>query len=230
MSDQIILKAEPRDGSGTGPARQLRREGYIPGVVYGHGRETSAVKVSAHELELLLGSISASSTVIGLQVGGRKPNQVLIREIQRHPFRADILHVDFFQIREGEKIRVQVPLRLLGTPAGVEAGGVIQQNRHELTVESLPGELPEALELDVSALEVGDSLHVSDVEAGGVTIMDELNITVCTVLPPTVLKVVEEEEEEELAEVEELEPEVIGRGKAEEEEAEAETSATEDES
>jgi large subunit ribosomal protein L25 len=229
MSDQVLLKAEPRDDVGTGSSRQLRREGYVPGVVYGHGREAAAVKISAHELDMLLGSISASSTVIGLQVGSRKPNRVLIREIQRHPFRADILHVDFFQIREDEKIRVLVPLRLQGTPAGVEAGGVIQQNRHELTVESLPGDLPEAIELDVSGLEVGDSFHVSDIEAGEITIVDDLDITVCTVLPPTVLKVVEEEEEE-LAELEELEPEVIGRGKAEDEEGEADESASEGES
>ena len=147
--------------------------------------------------------------MIGLEVDGGKPSTVLIREIQRHPYRADILHVDFFHIREDEKIRVAVPLRLLGAAQGVEDGGILQQIRHEIQVECLPGDIPESFELEVSALLVGDSLHIADLDSRGVAILDDLDRTVCTVVPPTVEKVEEEEELEEI-EGEEVEGEAEG--------------------
>ncbi len=200
MKEEITLRAEGRAQTGKGAARRMRRDGFVPAVVYGHGRESVHLRIRADELDGVLSRIRAGTTMIGLKIDGGGSRKVLIRELQRHPFRSDILHVDFFQIREDERIRVAVPLRLIGQAQGVEEGGILQQLRHEIQVECLPSDIPESFELDVTALLIGDSLHVADFDAGGVTVLDDLDLTVCAVVPPTVMKV--EEEEEELEEIE----------------------------
>lgn len=215
MREQVTLEAEGREATGKGAARRLRREGWVPAVIYGHGEDSRHLKVRGDTLEALLGRISVDNTLIELEHDGTS-ERVLIREVQRHPVRPDILHVDFFHIREDETIRVDVPLRLVGHAPGVEEGGILQQNRHEIAVECLPGDIPEYFELDVAGLDIGDSLHVADLQAGGVTILEDLDLTLCTVVPPTVIAVEEEEELPEEAALLELEPEVVGR---EEEEA-----------
>ncbi len=216
MREQVTLEAEGREATCKGAARRLRREGWVPAVIYGHGEDSRHLKVRGDTLEALLGRISVDNTLIELEHDGTS-ERVLIREVQRHPVRPDILHVDFFHIREDETIRVDVPLRLVGHAPGVEEGGILQQNRHEIAVECLPGDIPEYFELDVTGLDIGDSLHVAALQAGGVTILEDLDLTLCTVVPPTVIAVEEEEElPEEAALLEELEPEVVGR---EEEEA-----------
>jgi large subunit ribosomal protein L25 len=203
-TEQVTLSAAARSDTGKGAARRLRREGLIPAVVYGHGEESTHLSLNADEVEHLLGRISAGTTVIGLEVGNKKARNVLIREVQRHPFRPIILHIDFFQIREDEKIRVAIPVHLEGMAEGVEAGGILQQIRHEIQVECLPGDIPEGFHIDVTALVVGDSLHIGDLDSGGVAVLEDPDLTVCTVVPPTVMKVEEEEEveEEELEAVE----------------------------
>lgn len=177
--------------------------------MYGHGMETDSVKVPRKELNTVLDRINVDNTLVDLEVDGEDDGvPVLIREIQRNPVRRDILHVDFFRIQEDEKIRVLVPLELLGNPEGVRnSGGILQQNRHEIEVECMPDEIPEKFELDVTDLEIGDSMHVADLNTGGVRPLEDMDLTLCTVVPPTVIEVEEEEEEE--VPLEELEPEVI---------------------
>ncbi len=217
MADRQTLNVKPRDETGKGPARQLRREDWIPGVMYGHGEDTDHVKVQRKELNTVLDRINVDNTLVDVALDGEDGQvPVLIREIQRNPVRRDILHVDLFRIRADEKIRVLVPLELTGKPDGVRnSGGILQQNRHEIEVECLPEEIPEQFELDVTELEIGDSLHVADLDTGGVRPLEDLDLTLCTVVPPTIIEV---EEEEEDVELEELEPEVIGE--LDEEEAE----------
>lgn len=214
MKQQVTLPAEKRDEAGKGAARRLRREGYIPAVVYGHGIDSENLKVRLEDLESTLHEARVGSTLVDLKVDGDSA-PVLIREVQRHPFKAELLHVDFFKIRADETVRVSVPLRLEGKPIGVEEGGILQQNRHEVEVECLPGDIPEYFELDVSGLDIGDSFHIADLDTGGVDVEEEPDMTVCTVVPPTVITV--EEEEEEIAALEELEPELVGRAPEEEE-------------
>lgn len=231
MKQQVTLPAEKRSDTGKGAARQLRREGYIPAVVYGHGIDSENLKVRIEDLESTLHDARVGSTLVDLKVDGDSA-PVLIREVQRHPFKAEVLHVDFFKIRADEKVRVSVPLRLEGRAIGVEEGGILQQNRYEVEVECLPGDIPEYFEMDVSDLDIGDSLHIGDLNTGGVDVEEELDLTVCTVVPPTVITV--EEEEEEIAALEELEPEVVGRAAEEEgvppaEEGEVEEPPTEEE-
>lgn len=224
MSRQVTLEVEARSETGKGAARRLRAQGKVPGVVYGHGDVSETIQADELELQQLISRVSVENTLIDLKVDGSSPRPVLIREIQRHPYRPRLVHVDFFEITAGEKVRVGVPIRLQGTPAGVKSGGILQVIRHELEVECLPRDIPEAFELDVSELEIGDSLHIDQLETGEVTVLEEASLTVCTVVAPRILEVEEEEEEELLIlgeEEEEREPEVI-TARGEDEEAEEE--------
>lgn len=214
------LTATPREGRGKGAARKLRGTGRIPGVVYGRHEDTRAVSVDAHELEVLFSRISVENTIIELSVEGEKEAvSALVREVQSHPYRNEVVHVDFYQVHAGEELEVDVPIRLEGVPAGVrEEGGVLDHVIHELTVRCLPSNIPNVLTLDVSAMEIGDSLHVSDLPLPeGVTSMIDGERTVCGVAAP---RIEEEPAVEEGAELEGVvegeegapEPEVIGKG------------------
>jgi large subunit ribosomal protein L25 len=225
MSEQAVLKVEQRTETGKGAARRIRASGKIPGNVYGHGEEPTAVQADALQFKALISRISTENTLVDLEVDGAKPRAVLIREIQRHPYRADILHVDFFEITAGEKIRVAVPVHLTGTAKGVKNGGILQVVRHEIELECLPRDIPQSFEADVSDMEIGDSLHIEDLDTGDVTLLEDASLTVCTVVAPKVVAVEEEEAELEIEGLELLEegeePEVItARGDDEEEEEE----------
>lgn len=206
------LNATPRTGSGKGVARKLRATGKVPAVVYGHGDRTTPLAVDAHELDLLLHSISVDNTVIGLATEGGQQTKVLIREVQMHPFKAQVLHVDFLQLHAGERIKVRIPVRLSGTPEGVHVGGgVMDQVMYDLEVECLPDEIPEAADLDVSALQIGESLRVSDLKLAKVKVMADADLPIVSVLAPTVAHAEEEAAEEA------PEPEVIRAKPADEE-------------
>lgn len=225
MTKHVTLRAQRREKVGKAEAGRMRRAGQVPATMYGHGFEPENLRIDEQELSLLLGRISAGSTLIDLEVDETPARKVLIREVQRHPWRPLILHVDFFRINVDEEIRVAVPLHLTGEAAGVKnEGGILQQHRYEIQIECLPGEIPEGFEIDVSELTIGDTLQVSDVAVGGVTVLDDPAALVCAVIPPTVLKI-EEEVPEELEE--EVEPERIGEAEAA---AEAESEPGEEES
>lgn len=215
------ITARPRAGVGKGAARSLRREGLVPAVVYGHGVDPQPLAVPARELERVLQSISWENTLIDLQVGEHVSAAVLIREVQFHPFKPEVLHVDFMQVTAGEKIEVEIPVEVVGAAPGVKAGGVLEQQLHSVRVYCDPSRIPEQIGVDVSALEIGDSLHVSDLRLPEIEILTEPTTTLVVVVPPAVLKA-EEEEAAAAAVEEEAEPEVVGRGKREEEAAEGE--------
>ena len=212
MAQAVTLGAERRSKSGKSAARALRREGKVPAVLYGHGRDSESLALNATELEKALQGIAAESTVIELKVDG-SPAQVLIRELQRHPTRLHITHVDFYEIHAGETLTLGVPVRLVGTPIGVkDQGGILEQYLREVEIEVLPQHIPEHVELDVSELEIGDSLHVSDLAIPNAEILEEMAATVCTVVAPRV-----EEEPVPAEALEPAEPELIRRPKDEEE-------------
>lgn len=211
------LKAEPRAERGKNASRKLRAAGRIPAIVYGRGDETRALTVDAHDLSRMLATVHVENTIVDLDVAGSGPVKTLVREIQKHAWRNEVLHVDFYQIHAGEKVTVAVPLRYVGTAPGVKGGGMLQHTMDEIEVRCLPDAIPESFEADISGLEIGDSIHVSDITIPeGVELLEELERTVCSVLPPTVIKEAEEEEEAVAAEIGE-EPEVIGRAREEEE-------------
>ena len=218
MATTAMISATEREGRGKGAARSTRREGRIPGILYGHGEESLALSVDAGELKKLVHSISIENTILDLDLGGSEPYKVLIRELQRHPVRDEFVHIDFFHVAMDEKIQVEIPILLVGTPTGVKnKGGVLDHQLRELEVFCLPGNIPEKVELDVSGLDIGDSIHVSDIQLADVEILTELDRAVVAVLAPTVIEV----EEEAAAEATLTEPEVIGRGKEEDEEGSA---------
>jgi large subunit ribosomal protein L25 len=158
------LSATARTTAGKGAARALRREGKVPAVIYGHARQVQSLAVPTRDLEKLLEVISAGSTVVELTVDG-KPSRTLIREIQRHPFKKQILHVDFQELVAGEKIIVSIPIVLHGIPEGVRlGGGILDQVLRELEIEVDPSHIPNHLDLDVTDLIVGHSLHVRDLQ------------------------------------------------------------------
>ncbi|MGB5528071.1 MAG: 50S ribosomal protein L25 [Gemmatimonadota bacterium] len=209
MSEQAVLQVETRTETGKGAARRIRAAGKIPGNVYGHGAEPMAVQADELQFRALISRISTENTLIDLRVGDEKPKSCLIREVQRHPYRPVILHVDFFEITAGERIRVSVPVRLEGNPIGVRNGGILQVIRYELEIECLPREIPSAFEVDISEMTIGDSLHIGEIDTGDVTVIEEDNLTVCMVVMPKAAPV-EEEEADEISELDEdVEPEVI---------------------
>lgn len=205
------LSATLRSDTGKGVARKLRQNGEIPGVIYGHGREPQALTVNAREFERLIKSVAYGSTVIDLDVGGT-PARSLIREIQRHPFKKVIMHVDFQEVVAGETMSLKCPIVYVGTPIGVRAdGGIFDQILHELTIEALPVNIPDHIDVDVTDLHVGNTMHVSDLKLpAGVKAMDDETLTVCIVQPPKQAPV--EPTEEAVAE-----PEVIRKVKADDE-------------
>jgi len=212
MSQEAKLRAERRGATGSAAARRLRRAGRIPASLYGDLKEAVKLTVDGHEFSSLLAGVRLESTPVELESDDGTVETVLVREIQRHPWRPEVLHVDLLRIRADRKVRVTVPIRIEGIPTGVRnEGGMLQQIRYELEVECLPSEIPEEFAVDVNALAVGDSLHVADLPTGGVRPLEDLELTLVTVLSPTVSRVEGEEEEGEELEAEEGEPEVIGR-------------------
>src|SRR5215217_2271672 len=179
------LSASARQEGGKGVARKLRSGGRVPAVVYGHGREPQPLSIDTRELEKLLDHIAAESTVIDLDIDG-KGSKTLIREIQRHPFRRQILHVDFQELVAGEKIIVRLPIVLVGIPDGVRMdGGVLDQTMRELEVEVDPSNIPNHVELDVTKLVIGSSVHVSDIPLPeGVEVTEDPDASVCVVSAP----------------------------------------------
>ena len=211
------LSANPRTGTGKGVARTLRQGGQIPGVIYGHAREAQPLTINARELDRLLEHVTAS-TVIELSVDG-KTSRTLIREIQRHPYRPEVLHVDFLELVAGEKVTVDVPIVYVGTPQGVRDGGILDQIKHQLTVEADPTMLPEQIEIDVSALTIGHALYVRDVSVPeGVAVQDDPDSPVAIVAAPRAETPVEAMPAIEGAPAEAAaEPELIRKPKDEEE-------------
>jgi large subunit ribosomal protein L25 len=206
MTKTTQLKALPRVETGKEIARKLRAEGRIPAVLYGKEMEARGLSLDLQETEYLFHRIQVENTIIDLQIEGEtEPVQTLIREIQTQPHKAGILHVDFLRIQKGVAVEVEIPVHLEGVPKGVrEHGGILEQQVTELRVRCIPSVIPDVVSLDVSGLDLGDSLHVSEVKLGeGVEILLDAERTVCTVAVPraVVAEAAEAAEEEAEGEV-----------------------------
>ncbi len=223
MITTVSLTAVRRDGRGKGPARQMRMKGRVPAVIYGRGRDSESLSVSVAEVDKLLATHAKGSTIIDLDVDG-SPVRVLIREVQRHPVERSIMHLDFYEIHEGETVTVTVPIHVEGIPDGVRnAGGTLDQVLREVQIAVLPRDIPEWVELNVDALTIGQSLHVSDLVIENAKILTDAGMTICVVIPPRVEEepvVAEGEVEEEKEKEGAAEPELIRKAKAEDEEGE----------
>jgi large subunit ribosomal protein L25 len=208
------LSAEARTETGKGVARKLRAAGRVPAVIYGHAREAQALSLPTRELEKLLSSISTGSTVVELSVGSAT-TKTLIREVQRHPFKKQILHVDFQELVAGEKVSVEIPLVFVGTPEGVRlSGALLEQILHSIEVLVDPANIPNHIDVDVTNLAMGHSLHVRELTLpAGLEVLSEEDATVCAVAAPRAA--VEETPAEGVEAI--AEPELIRKPKEEEE-------------
>jgi large subunit ribosomal protein L25 len=190
MAQTAQLNAELRTVHGTGEMRRMRKAGRTPAVIYGHGREPAALSVSSFDLGRLLESIAPASTIVDLTVGDAT-YKTLIREVQRHPLRPGVTHVDFYEVKAGERITLEVPVHLVGIPDGVRnQGGTLDQVLRSVEIEVLPGDIPERVELDVTVLTIGKSLPVSALVIPNAKILTDAGLTVCTVVAPRVEEVV----------------------------------------
>jgi large subunit ribosomal protein L25 len=216
MAGDTRLKANQRSATGKSAARQMRATGRVPAVVYGHGEETRMLSIDEHELELLFAHVHWENTIIDLHIQGeRGAVRALVREVQSHPYRGNVLHVDFQQIHAGEQVHVEVPIRLMGTAPGVKVGGILMNTISGLEVRCSADRIPEFIEVDVSSLEIGDSIHVRDITLPeGVEAQIDAERSICSVAPPSVVPVAEAPVQEEAT----AEPEVIRRAREEGEE------------
>ncbi len=223
--EQLELKAKVRKTIGNGPARALRREGKIPAVLYGPKTESILLSVKVRDIEQLLKAGNVGQVLLNLiiQNGQETTRPAMIKELQAHPVSGLFLHIDFYEIDLARKIRVGVPVVATGKSVGVEVGGLLQIVRHELEVLCLPTQIPESIEVDVTNLEIGDSIHIEEIELeGDVEIPADVNFTVITCLAPKVEVEPEEEEEELEEEAEEVEGEEAEADKEAPEATEAE--------
>jgi large subunit ribosomal protein L25 len=200
MPDDLTLTAEPRTEKGSRPAGRLRRRGKVPAVVYGLESETLNVSVPARELAHILAGEAGANALITLRLDGDEA-LTLARQIQRHPTRGDLVHVDFVRIRRDVAVEAEIPVHLEGEPAGVRDGGVLEQLLFTLSIEAKPEDIPTAIEVDVSALEINDQIRLSELTVPpGVSLQHEEEELVVQVIPPRVEEepVVEEVEGEEV--------------------------------
>ena len=234
--ERIKLEVKEREGRGSADSRRLRREGLIPGVLYGRGKPPHAFAVPERELRRVLSGDSGLHAILDVVVDGQETARPsVLKDYQQHVPSGRLSHIDLHEVRLDQPIQTQVSVTLVGEPAGVKEGGVLSQISREINVEALPMEIPDHLELDVSGMGIGDTLRLADLPAQeGVTYLDDPEETVlASVQVPAVIVEPEPEEEEleegeEGAELEEGEEAPEGEGEGAEPTAEGEAAGGED--
>jgi large subunit ribosomal protein L25 len=214
MADSPTLSLTARQPEGSRSARRLRREGLVPGVIYGGDAEPTHFAVDAR---ILRNTLAHSGAILEVSVDGATGSPVLVKHVQRHPVRGEALHVDFLRVRMDQAIQTTVVLDLVGAERarGTVEGGVLTQETRELNVEALPGDIPDTIQHDVSGMEMNSTLTVGSVTApDGVTLLDDPDTVVASITPPTAEPVEEEIE---------TETELVGEGGEAEAQAEGDT-------
>ena len=189
MAKQVKLKAEPRADVGRSGVRKLRARGLIPAVIYGGKVKPQALQVAARDINAMMSHASGENVLVDLEISGEKSNRAaLVQEVQHSPVGGEIVHVDFHAISMDETIQAEVPLEPSGTPVGVKTfGGLLEQSLRALAIECLPRDLPDRISVDVSQLNIGDSIHVRDIQLpSGVTAKVPADLTAFSVLAPVV--------------------------------------------
>jgi len=176
----MVLNATVRENSGKAEAGRTRRTGQVPCVMYGVEKTPILLNVDNLEMSKLLAS---SHSIIDVNYDGKVQGAV-IREVQYHPVKGSIMHVDFLRVKAGQEITISVPLRFVGNSIGVKAGGVFQEIKAELEITTLPKNLPDVIEVDISNLNINEAIHVKDLHSEAYTIEENPEDTVCSVIPP----------------------------------------------
>jgi large subunit ribosomal protein L25 len=220
MAKQVKLKAEPRSDVGRSAVRKLRANGLIPAVIYGGNDKPQPLQVAARDINAMMSQASGENVLVELEIAGETPSRTaLVQEVQHSPVKGDIRHVDFHAISMDQMIEAEVPLEPVGTAIGVKTfGGLLEQSLRTLPIECLPSDLPDRITVDVSPMNIGDAIHVRDIQLpSGVTPKVQRDLTAFSVVAPVV------EEERAATEVEAAAggPEVITEKKEEGEAAAA---------
>lgn len=212
----VELKAALRENHAGSATKKIRKEGKVPGVVYGKGKETKSIAIDGLDLMKKLRE-AGRNAIIRLEIESDSPVDVMLHEYQMDPIKNDLLHVDFYVVDMEEELDVEVQLRLVGEPVGTKEGGVLQQPLYELLVRAKPNQIPEQITIDVSELEIGDAINISDLKKSEeYTIIEDDDTTVATVLAPDTLDdLTEEDPADEMAE-----PELVGAEEEDEDEEE----------
>jgi large subunit ribosomal protein L25 len=206
--ERPVLSAEIREGVGKGQARKLRAKGLIPAVFYSPKSQTIPLVINSKEFADTLQTEAGENVLIDLNI--QKGDQadrkvVMVKEIQIDPLQGTTLHTDFYEVAMDEVVTVEVPVQLVGKPEGMKVGGILEQIRRTIQIQCLPGDIPKRIEVDVSSLKIGDSIHVEGIQVEKAKILFDTNFTIATVVPPAVEeKKVEEEVVAEAAEGEEV--------------------------
>ena len=229
--EKLVVEAQPRERKGKNAARQLRRAGRLPAVIYGGKQESLAVSVEPRAVERIMYSESGHNTVFTLAVKGKGKTPAMVRDWQMEPVKGSLLHVDFLRVALDERLRVKVPMHTRGEAKGVkQEGGILEVIHREVEIECLPTDIPEEFVVDVSELGINQSIRAKDlpIDASKLRLLTDANQVLVHVVMP---RAVEEEKPAEEVVVEEgaAEPEVIGKGKTEKAEGEAEEASTEGE-
>jgi large subunit ribosomal protein L25 len=207
-AQQISVKK--RSLEGTSASRRMRRAGSLPGVIYGIDSNPLSVELETHVVEQVLHHHASETILVDIDLEGEPTLSVLIKDVQHHPVSGALVHVDLQRVAANQTLQVEVSLELVGEPEGVKLGGLLDHVMHTLLVECLPGDLPETVDVDVSELEIGSSIHVSDLKLGNkITVLSDADALVASVAAP---RVEEETEDEDAAK----EPEVITEKPSEE--------------
>jgi large subunit ribosomal protein L25 len=189
MAKQVKLTAEPRETTGRSAIRKLKARGIVPAIVYGGKDKPQPLQVSRRDISLMLSHASGENILVELEIAGEKSSRMaMIQEIQHSPVGGDVLHVDFHAVSMDEKIEADVPLEPSGLANGVKNfGGLLEQSLRALEVECLPRDLPDKITVDVSSLNIGDSIHVRDIQLpAGVAAKTQLDLTAFSVVAPSV--------------------------------------------
>ena len=216
--EKVIIEARERKTINKRSRNSLRNEGRVPGVLYGSRLEPIAIDVNRVAINPVV--FSAKTHLLSLKLDGHDDYECVVKDVQFDPVSDEIVHFDLIGLTRGENIELEVPVQLLGSAAGVKEGGLLQVSLHKLNIECLPINIPQSLEIDITNLNVGDSIHVADLSFENITILNPEDTIVVSVVLPKVEKEPEpvEAEGELVAEEEPAEPEVIGKGKEPEEE------------
>ena len=211
-----VMTAEIREGVGKERAAKLRAKGLIPAIFYGPRSKTIPLVIDPKELAKALQTEAGENVLIDLDI--RKGDQsdrkvVMLKDIQIDPLQRITLHTDFYEVAMDEMVTIEVPVHLVGKPEGTKVGGILEQILRVIQIQCLPGDIPKSIDMDVSALKIGDSIHVQDIKVEKVKILSDTNLTIATVVPPVV-------EEEKV--VEAVAPEVAEGAEVKEKEEEKE--------
>lgn len=206
---QFSLSARIRDNKGKGVARRLRRDDQIPAVFYGPNAKATMLSVGYRDLEGIIKQNTSENIILGLKIeseSGIESRKVMLKELQIDPIKDTYLHADFYEISMDKELTVDIPVHLVNTPIGVQKGGILQHVKREITITCLPDNLVDSLEVDVSGLDIGESIHLRDIEIPeGIKTAQEDHLTIAVVVAPSVAP----EEAEEIEEVEETEDQKV---------------------